>query len=91
MGAQGGCEVSLGWTGCLCLPLTLWGYRESTSLDTDKRFSESKPLCVSIVGEVISSPIKTFPALEGNQGFTSSSCCVHVCTFYIMSLVPKVA
>lgn len=89
-GARGRCEVSLGWTGCLCFPVTQWGYRESTSLGTDNKVGESKPLCVSIVGEIISSPIKTFPALEGDEDFPSLSCCVPVCTFYIMPLVPRV-
>ena len=89
-GAEGRCEVSLGWTGCLCLPRTQTGYRESTSLGIDNKFGESKLLCVSIVGEIISSPIKTFPALERDQDFTSLSCCVPLCIFYIMPLVPRV-
>lgn len=75
--------------GCLCLSFTQQGYSESISLGTGSKFGKSKILCVSMVCEIISSPIKNFPVLEGDQDYTSLNCCVPVWTFYIMPLAPR--
>lgn len=54
--------------------------------NTDNKLGESKILYVSVVGEILSllplTPIKMYPALEGDWDFTSSNHSVPVHTFF---------